>query len=138
MQINPYLVFPGTCREAFGFYADVLGGEILAMSTHADMPPGEEGHGPDMADKVMHAHLVAGGHTIMGSDAPPQMYEKPQGSMVTVTVDTPEEAERIYAAFIDGGQAFMEMQETFWAQRFAMLSDRFGTQWMISCNKPFP
>lgn len=137
MQINPYLVFPGTCREAFGVYANVLGGEIEMMSTHADIPPGEAHHGPEMKDKVLHAQLVAGGQAIMGSDAPVDMYQKPQGSMVTITVDTPDEAERIYAAFMDGGQAFMEMQETFWALRFAMLADRFGTQWMISCNKPF-
>lgn len=137
MQINPYLVFPGTCREAFRFYAEVLGGEIVAMSTHADMPAGEEGHGPDMNDKILHAQLVANGQTLMGSDAPPEMYQPPQGTMVTVTLDTPEEADRIYAALVDDGQIFMEMQETFWAERFAMLADRFGTQWMISCNKPF-
>lgn len=137
MQINPYLVFPGTCREAFTFYAEVLRGEIVALSTHADMPAGEEGHGPAMADKVLHAQLVAGGNVLMGSDAPEQMYSVPQGSMVTITVDTPEEADRLYAAFIEGGHAIMEIQETFWAQRFAMLSDRFGTPWMISCNKPF-
>ncbi len=138
MQINPYLVFPGNCREAFAFYAQVLRGEIVAISTHADMPAGEQGHGPAMADKVLHAQLVASGHVIMGSDAPPEMYQKPQGSMVTITVDTADEAERIYAAFVDGGQVFMEMQETFWALRFAMLADRFGTPWMISCNKPMP
>ena len=136
MQINPYLVFPGTCREAFTFYAGVLGGQIVAMSTHADMPPGEEGHGSEMADKVLHAMLMIDGNAIMGSDAPASMYEKPQGSMVTLTVDIAEEAERIYAALLHGAQVLMELQETFWAIRFAMLRDRFGTQWMISCSKP--
>lgn len=136
MQINPYLVFPGTCREAFTFYAEVLGGQIVAMSTHADMPSGEEGHGPEMADKVLHAMLMVDGNAIMGSDAPASMYETPQGSMVTLTVDTEKDAERIYAAFLPEAQVMMELQETFWASRFAMLRDRFGTQWMISCSKP--
>lgn len=136
MQINPYLIFPGTCREAFDFYAKVLGGELVALFTHADMPPEDQVHGPEFADKVMHAQIVMGGNRLMGSDAPPAYYSKPQGSMVSITVDTPEEAERIYAAFVDGGQATMELQETSWARRFAMLSDRFGTLWMISCDKP--
>ena len=137
MQINPYLVFPGTCREAFAFYSEVLGGQIVAMSTHAEMPAGEEGHGPQMDDMVMHAMMTVNGQSIMGSDAPAHMYQKPQGNFTTVTVDTPGEADRVYAAFVEGGQPFMEIQETFWAHRFAMLADRYGTLWMISCNKPF-
>jgi len=28
------------------------------------------------------------------------------------------------------------MTETFWAYKFAILVDRFGTQWMINCMKP--
>ncbi len=137
MQINPYLVFPGTCREAFTFYAEVLGGEIVAMSTHGEIPSEEDRHGPEMDDMVMHAQLAAAGQTLMGSDAPPSMYQTPQGTMVTVTLETPAEADRIYDALAEGAQIYMEMQETFWAQRFAMLADRFGTPWMISCNKPF-
>lgn len=136
MQINPYLIFPGTCREALDFYAKVLGGELVALFTHADMPPEDQVHGPDFADKVMHGQIVVGGNLLMGSDAPPAYYDKPQGSMVSITADTPEEAERIYAAFVEGGRATMEMQETSWAHRFAMLTDRYGTPWMISCNKP--
>ena len=58
MQINPYLIFPGTCREALDFYAKVLGGELVALFTHADMPPEDQVHGPDFADKVMHGQIV--------------------------------------------------------------------------------
>lgn len=135
MQINPYLTFPGTCREAFAFYAQVLGGEIVMMASFADMPE-EMQVGPDWRDKVAHATLAAGGHMLMGSDAPAPWRQTPQGFSVTLTVDTPAEAERLYAALKEGGTVMMEMQETVWAQRFAMFSDRFGTPWMISCNKP--
>ena len=58
------------------------------------------------------------------------------GFTVNVSVDTPAEAERIFNALIDGGRVHMTMQETFWAQRFGMLVDRYGTPWMINCEKP--
>jgi PhnB protein len=41
------------------------------------------------------------------------------------------EAERVYDLLTDGGEIFMKMEETFFASRFAMLRDRFGTSWMI-------
>jgi PhnB protein len=46
-----------------------------------------------------------------------------------------EEAERIFAGLADGGQIKMPIQQTFWAERFGMLTDRFGTPWMINFEK---
>jgi hypothetical protein len=38
----------------------------------------------------------------------------------------------LYRALLsDGGEIFMPMQETFFAHRFAMLRDKFGTSWII-------
>jgi PhnB protein len=51
-------------------------------------------------------------------------------------VEQPAEAERIFATLADGGKVTMPVQETFWAQRFGMVTDRFGTPWMINCEKP--
>jgi PhnB protein len=30
----------------------------------------------------------------------------------------------------------MPLEETFWAHKFGMLTDRFGTRWMVNCEKP--
>ena len=50
--------------------------------------------------------------------------------------DSPEEAERVYAALAEGGQIGMPLQETFFATRFGQLRDRFGINWMIIHERP--
>jgi PhnB protein len=83
----------------------------------------------------MHARLVLGDKVLMGSDAPPDHYEEMKGFSVTLGIDNPTEAERIFHALADSGMVRMPIQETFWAKRFGMLVDRFGTPWMINCEK---
>ena len=68
----------------------------------------------------------------MGTDAPPQYYQPKQGVSVSIQVDTESEARRIFDALADGGTVTLPFQPTFWAKRFAMLRDRFGTPWMIN------
>ncbi|MCW8126167.1 VOC family protein [Microbulbifer halophilus] len=134
MHISPYLNFDGQCKEAFEFYAEVLGGEIVFMSTFAEAPDDVD-CSPGLKDKIMHAQLKVGEQIIMASDASPQNYDIPQGINITIGVDTPEEAERIYEALSEGGTVRMPMEETFWAKRFAVFSDRFGIPWMVNCDK---
>lgn len=135
MQLNPYLTFGGTCEAAFRFYEQALGGRVVAMMTYADTPMAEQTP-PDMRGKIVHARLVVGDAVLMGSDAPAGRHETMQGFSVTLGIDEPEEAERVFAALSAGGTITMPLQETFWARRFGMLVDRFGTPWMINCEKP--
>lgn len=102
-------------------------------SPMADMVPAKD-HG-----KVMHAELEIGGVTLMGADAvcdtpehPELGYFKPQGITVTVNIEAPEEADRVFTALSEGGTIQMPMEETFWAKRFGMCTDRFGIPWMIN------
>lgn len=136
MRINPYLGFDGDCEEAFRFYEKVLGGKIAAMIPFSDMPSPSEPFPPELQSKLMHARLVIGDAVLMGGDAPPGMYKKPQGTNITINVDEPAEAERIFRELSEGGTVTMQIQETFWAHRFAMLTDRYGTPWMVNCEKP--
>ena len=87
-------------------------------------------------DKVMHARLIVGDEVLMGSDAPPDRYEPMKGITVTLGVDEPADAERIFSALAEGGTVQMPIQQTFWAARFGMLTDRFGTPWMVNCEQP--
>jgi len=135
MKINPYLNFNGNCGEAFQFYAKVLGGKDLRIMTFADAPPGMP-VSPETKNQVMHARFTVGGDTIMGSDAPGGRYNKPQGYAVNIGVESPEEAERIFSALSEGVTADMPLAETFFARRFGMVTDRFGTHWMVICEKP--
>jgi PhnB protein len=71
---------------------------------------------------------------LMGSDAPPSCYEKMNGFSVTIGIQDPAEAERIFHALADNGTVRMPIQQTFWATRFGMVVDKFGTPWMINCE----
>jgi PhnB protein len=55
---------------------------------------------------------------------------------LSLTVNSADEAERIYTLLADGGEVFMAMAETFFAVRFGMLRDKFGTSWMVLALKP--
>ena len=134
MQINPYLFFTGQCEEAFKFYEKLMRGKIEVMLTHEGMPA-ENGVPPEWRKKILHARMTFGDQVLMASDAPPGRQQKPQGFSVSVSVDDPAEAERIYTGLADGATVTMPIQETFWAKRFAMLTDRFGIPWMINCEK---
>jgi PhnB protein len=135
MQLNPYLTFDGRCEAAFKFYEKSLGGKITAMFPHAGTPA--ENHvPPEWHDKIMHASLTVGDQVLMGSDAPPDRFEKPKGFSVSLNVKTPAEAERIFKALAEKGNVQMPLQQTFWAARFGMLVDQFGIPWMVNCEQP--
>jgi len=134
MKVTPYLLFNGQCEEALRTYERVLGGKIVASFTFGDSPMAKQ-H-PQMANKIMHARLDIGDQMILGSDCPPEYFEKPQGTSICVEIDTVEEAERVFKELSEGGNVKMPIQETFWARRYGQLTDRFGTPWMINVSQP--
>jgi PhnB protein len=121
MQLNPYLTFNGQCEAAIKFYAKVLGGKIEAMMTYGGSPMAEQTRSEWRNKRA--------------SDAPPDRYEAMKGIMVTLGIDDPAEAERIFHVLSENGTVQMPIQETFWARRFGMLVDQFGTPWMVNCEK---
>jgi PhnB protein len=135
MQLNAYLMFDGQCEAAFRFYEQALGGTIVAMMTFGESPMAEQTPA-ELRGQIMHARLIVGDTVLMGSDAPGERYEPMKGFSVALGVDEPGEAERVFNALAAGGTVTMPIQETFWAHRFGMLIDRFGTPWMINCEKP--
>ena len=134
MQLNPYLTFGGQCEAAFKFYEKVLGGKIEAMMPHEGTPAAEHVP-PEWRNKIMHARLTVGDKVLMGSDAPPAHHEPMKGFSVTLGVDDPADAERIFHALAENGTVRMPIQQTFWAARFGMLMDQFGIPWMINCEQ---
>ena len=135
MRINPYLSFKGQCREAFEFYAKTFHGEIAMIMTQGESPMAAE-LPPENRDAVMHAQLNVGDQVLMGADAVESCGPSQGNGCVTINVDGVDEAERLFAALSAGGTVFMPIAETFWAQRFGIVTDRFGTPWMINCLKP--
>jgi PhnB protein len=133
MRVNPYLNFNGDCAAAFKFYERCLGGKIEAIMTHGESPIAAEVP-PAWHNTVLHARLAVGDTVLMGSDSPPEYYAKPQGLHVSLQVDAPAEAERIFHDLAEGGSVTVPIEKTFWAERFGMLVDRFGTPWMVNCE----
>lgn len=137
MKLTTYILYSGNCAEALRFYEQHLGGKILTMTTYGDNP-GAIAANPGLENSVLHARIVIGDTTIMASDAPPGQHQPMRSVYLALTVDCNEEAEGLYALLTEGGEIFMKMEETFFAFRFAMLRDKFGTSWMIIHERPMP
>ena len=133
MEVNAYLNFNGNCEEAFKFYEQATGGKIEMKSIWADSPMAAQM--PAMKDKIIHARIRIGDTILMGSDTPPDRFEKAQGFSLSLGTKTTAEAERLFQALSAGGQVHMPMAQSFFAERFGMLVDKFGIPWMVICEK---
>lgn len=134
MHISPYLHYNGNCEAAFKFYEKTLGAKIVFKMTWGESPMAKDSP-PNQANKIMHAAIEIGDETLSGGDCPPDRFEKPQGAWIMLDCKTPEEADRVFHAFSAEGKVTMPISETFWAKRFGMVIDQFGTPWMVNCGK---
>ncbi len=130
MKLLTYLNYGGNCAQAFRFYEQHLGAKITMMMTHGEAPNAKD-VAPDWKNAILHARLRIGETELLGADIPPERFQPMRSAYLSLLVSSTDEAERIYALLSDGGQIFMPMEETFFALRFAMLRDKFGTSWMI-------
>ena len=137
MKLNTYLNYGGNCAQAFRFYEEHLGGKITMMMTHGESPE-PTNVPPEWLKAVLHARIILGETELFGADVPPERFQPMRSAYLSLSVTSIEEAERIHALLADGGQIFMPMQETFFAFRFSMLRDKFGTSWMIIHERPGP
>jgi PhnB protein len=129
MKLYTYLNYGGNCRQAFEFYAEHLGAKIIFLTTHGELESSDVP--PEWKNAVLHARIEIGETVLLGADIPPDRFQPMRSAYLTLMVDSSEEAERLYALLTEGGQIFMPIEETFYAHRFAMLRDRFGTSWML-------
>lgn len=135
MKLVNNLVFKGNCREAFEEYARLLGGEIKAMYAFSDAPAGMPAEEQNR-DMIMHAWLQVGDQALMGCDAPPAYQREMGGFSVAFHTDDEAEAKRVFDALAVGGTASMPFGATFWSPAFGMVTDRFGTPWIVNTNPP--
>lgn len=145
MQFVPYLNFDGNCAEAMAFYTGLFGGQVVHQSTFGEMPPD-----PVMPplpasaqNRLMHAQLQIGAQSLMASDTMPATpgadpaacaggYRKPQGLWVSIGVEAEAEGRRVFDGLAAGGEVSMPFGKTFWSAGFGMVTDRFGTPWMVN------
>lgn len=126
MKVDIYLNYPGNCEAAFRFYEQHLGGRIILMTVHEQKT---SNFPTEWKNPILHARIEIGSITLMGADIPNA--EPMRSAYITIRVDTPEKAEQVYKLLSSDGQIFMPLEKRFFANRFGMLRDKFGTSWMI-------
>lgn len=134
-QISPYLNFNGNCREAMMFYKDRLGGELQLMTvketpTAAQCPAG-------MQDQIMHASLTGDGFLLMASDMlSGGTYQPGNNFSLSMNCSSEEQIRALFDKLSEGGQVYEPLKEQFWGALFGMVTDQFGTRWMLNYDKP--
>lgn len=133
LGVNPYIAFPGSCREAIEFYKNALDAQVLFTQTVGDSPMSNIGP----AENIMHATIKVGDSTIMMCDDMSPNPSKPGGNVsLAIGVDDPERARSMFERLAEGGSVIMPMEKTYWAEAFGMLTDKFGVRWMMNCEAP--
>lgn len=129
-RLNPYLGFQDNAREAMDFYQRVFGGEVT-RSTFGESNASDD---PADKDKIMHSELTtASGFSLMASDAPSSM-QVATGSSISVSLSGDDEAELTgyWEKLVEGGSVAMPLSKAPWGDSFGMVTDKFGTAWMIN------
>jgi len=131
-QLNPYLNFNGTTRQAMEFYQGVFGGTVN-LSTFGDFGAKDS---PD-ADRIMHGMLeTAANYTIMAADVTSDMQYQPMAGFA-VSLSGDDEALRGYwNELSDGGTVTMPLQKQVWGDEFGMVTDKFGVSWLVNISQP--
>jgi PhnB protein len=131
-QLVPYIFFYGRCEEALEFYKSVFDGKYEMMRVSdtpmaSDMPP-------EAGNSVMHASFTADGIAFMASDGRDVKPVDPDAGNISVALsfDDGARGERTFEALSAGGKVGMPIDTAFWGGRFGMLTDKFGTEWMVT------
>jgi PhnB protein len=136
VKIVTSLSFRGQCREAFEFYAKVLGGRITAAVPYSEAPPEMQMNDPKYKDWLMHCWLEVGDQALMGADMDepwaPNIAKPKNGFDVTLHTEDADEARRWFDALKDSGKVMMDFRKTFWSPGFGSVVDRFGVPWMVN------
>lgn len=138
--INPYLNFNGTTEEAFNFYKEALGGEILGIQRFKDTP--EAGSlTPELGEKLMHISMKIGDTILMATDAlESQGFKIKEGNNfhLSLNAKSEAEAENFFGNLSKGGKVTQPLEKQFWGAYFGMVTDKFGTNWMVSYDTVNP
>lgn len=129
-KLNPYLSFQDNARQAMEFYQTVFGGK-LEMSTFKEFQASED---PGEDDKIMHSSLEAdNGIVFMAADTPNRMEFRP-GAAIAMSLSGEDDAELsgYFEKLSEGGQVSMPLEPAPWGDKFGMLTDRFGIDWMVN------
>jgi PhnB protein len=130
MQVQSYLFFDGRCDEALEFYKKAIGAKVNMLMRFKDAPD-QSMISPGSKDKVMHAQFEVGDTKVLASDGRNTGAPKFDGFALAISANSEADADKMFAALVEGGQVVLAMHKTFFSPRFGMLADKFGVHWMI-------
>ena len=133
LGVTPYLAFQGNCREAIEFYKSGLNAEVLFMQTVGESPLSQLGP----AQNIMHCTIKVGTSTIMMCDDPnPDAVGGSGNISLAIGLNDAERAKQIFRNLAQDGSVVMELEKTYWAEAFGMVTDKFGVKWLVNCEAP--
>jgi PhnB protein len=133
MNVETTLNLYGRTEEAVNFYCRTIEAELLFLKRFRELPDPSQFQ-PGMEEKIFHATFRIGSTRIMASDcgcerSPPQTTFA--GFAFALRVETPEKAERFFAALSEGGQVQLPLMKTIFAEKYGIVVDRFGVSWKV-------
>lgn len=140
IQPIPYLFFDGTCADAMRFYEKTFGATVKYTMFYKDLPaeatPMDDPMRVTFGDRIMNTQLeIPGGAFIYASDSHPGMeHHGVNGFSLALNFETAAEGEEMFNKLAEGGTVRMPFSPAFWSEKFGMLTDKFGIEWMINGN----
>lgn len=136
--INPWINFNGNAEEAFTFYKSVFGGEFGKVVRFKDLASADFPVPENEANKIMYIALPIGqGNVLIGNDVPEVMgkvNERENRSKISVSTDSKEEADKLFAGLSAGGEVEGPMGDGPWGSYAGMFRDKYGIEWIIESN----
>jgi len=130
LHLTPYLHFSGNTEEVLNFYKYALDGEIETINRYKDGPMNVD---EDWKDKIMHARLKFNDGMIMLSDGPKGYQSAISGNIqLSLEVNDVKKMQDIFNKLAEGGKITMPLAKQFWGATFGMLTDKYGTGWMLN------
>jgi len=128
-NLSIFLTYSGNCKQAMDFYADIFKASTGRVMKYSDAPGGNDIPGFD--DKIMFSEMEIGGLNLMLCDSPNDEHVAGNNFALNFSCTNPDEVRRIYNALKEGGEVLMELQKTFFAELYGMVTDKFGISWNI-------
>lgn len=138
--INPHINFNGNAEEAFEFYKSVFGGDFATVVRFKDLASSEFQVAENEANKIMHIALPIGKNVLMGNDVPEIMgrtNENENRSKISISAESKEEADQLFAGLSVGGQIEMPISASPWGSYFGMFRDKYGIEWMVDFDPKY-
>ena len=134
-SINPWINFNGNAEEAFTFYKSVFGGEFKKIVRFKDLAGPEFPVADKEANKVMYIALPIGKNNVLVANDVPEFMgrtnENENRSKILVSVESREEADKIFNGLSAGGNVEGPIGDTPWGSYAGMFRDKYGIEWIV-------